>query len=339
MRASALLSGLTLAAVSAASAYADTSTSGKYMGLRVAVGPLGMGYAESQALPALEKAFSDLDIPDLSFDVNAGICTVHASVKNVKCANLKIASLTLTPKASEGITLAGTGLGVSCHADWSYKCGILKGSGSVDASVGGSTSLNAELGVTSPAPAFATQAALLQCQPKIDISSLSFHGGISSSILNLFKSELKKTLSSEIQKEMCSELTDVVKQQLNSLLAKEPFSEVSCEILDGAVVCDSNVAVGDLSGITPPSLPAPSASVLASHMVEIVVTEFPLNYALGFVHDMGILDIWITQDLLPSSLPISLNTSSFTGIAPGIATEYPNMGMQIVSVGWITRGC
>ena len=296
-----------------------------------------MGYAESVALPVLEKAFSvslrlqyegtnertnllpllplfslfslfspfslfshhhpalhpphahtqDLDIPDLNFNVNAGICTVHASVKNVKCADLKISSLTLTPKASEGVTLAGSGLGVSCHADWSYKCGILKGSGSVDAAVGGSTALNAELGVTSPAPAFATQAALLQCQPKIDISSLSFHGGISGSILNLFKSELKKTLSSEIEKEMCSELMDVVKKQLNSLLAQEPFSEVSCEVLDGAVVCDSNVAVGDLSGVTPPALPAPSASILASHMVEIAVTEFPLNYALGFVHDMG----------------------------------------------------
>ena len=127
-----------------------------------------MGYAESVALPVLEKAFSDLDIPDLKFDVSAGICTVHASVKNVKCDDLKISSLRLTPKTSEGISLAGSGLGVSCSADWNYKCGILKGSGSVKARVGGSTSLSAELGVRSPAPIFTTQASLLQCKPNID---------------------------------------------------------------------------------------------------------------------------------------------------------------------------
>ncbi|XP_058848141.1 bactericidal permeability-increasing protein-like [Acipenser ruthenus] len=68
----------------------------------------------------------------------------------------------------------------------------------------------------------------------------------------------------------------------------------------------------------------------ASSMLYIGVSEFTLNSA-GFVYySAGVLNTNVTDDMIPKSSPLRLNTQTFGVFIPQIAQSYPNMSVKLI---------
>ena len=149
--------------------------------------------------------------------------------------------------------------------------------------------------------------------PSIDITNLHFSGGLSGAILNLLKNALKGTVENELKSQLCTALTQVVKNDVDPLFQKFPYSVAACSVVDGSVSCDLNLGVGR-GQVTPfpvPALPEPDAAVLSNHHVEVLLDTYPLNWALWYLFEARIFTFVVDADMIPKAVPIKLNTSFF----------------------------
>ncbi len=62
-------------------------------------------------------------------------------------------------------------------------------------------------------------ASVTQCNSALQISDISFHGGISALILNLFKGLIKSSINKSMNGQLCSQLTTFINGMLNKELA------------------------------------------------------------------------------------------------------------------------
>eukprot|EP00947_MAST-08B_sp_MAST-8B-sp1_P001397 g1397.t1 len=303
------------------------------IGAQVAVGDRGLAYAESVAIPLLVSKIGTISIPDVKFDKDG----IKFKVSSISCSDVAVGKCAVTAPGSV-LRLAASDIDIKCKADWKYSAPLgISGSGTVDIKVGGSkTSLNLDLNVSHPAGLTPetrgpTSVLVEACEDSVDITDLHFSGGVSSAILNLFKSLITSTIESEIKGTICATLKTEVAKAVNPELAKAPISYLQCATADNALACGLSLSLGPF-GEPPFAVPAPvapSAAALAAHEVVATLTPAPLDGLLFAAYDMGAIDVILTQDMLPKGVPLTLNTSAFQDIAPGLASAYPNLAMQL----------
>ncbi|MCI4390341.1 hypothetical protein PGIGA_G00121620 [Pangasianodon gigas] len=81
----------------------------------------------------------------------------------------------------------------------------------------------------------------------------------------------------------------------------------------------------------PPFSPTPiSLPAQGSKMMYIALSAFTLNSA-GFVYNnAGVLKLYVTDDMIPSSFPFRLDTKTFGKLIPQIAKQYPGLMMKLL---------
>ncbi|KAI4877671.1 hypothetical protein NFI96_021202 [Prochilodus magdalenae] len=323
--------------------FLSPEASGTNAGVKVKVTQKGLEYGRQIGITALQTKLKSIKIPDLSGSQSVSpIGKVSYSLTGIQILNLGL------PKSQVGL-VPGTGVSLSIgdafinlHGNWRVKyLKIIKDSGSFDLAVKGltiSTTINVKSDDTGR-PVVSG----VNCQAAVGSVNIKFHGG-ASWLYNLFTKYVDKALRSTLQKQICPLVGDAINdinphlKTLNVLARVDQYAEIEYSMVESPAISASSIDLG-LKGEfynigqhkEPPFSPNPfSLPPQDSSMLYIGLSAFTPNSA-GFVYNSaGALSLYITDDMIPSSSPIRLNTRTFGAFIPQIAKQYPGLMMKLL---------
>ncbi|KAJ0068834.1 hypothetical protein NL108_012076, partial [Boleophthalmus pectinirostris] len=294
-------------------------------------------------IASIQKKLKTIKLPDVSGSQKVNpIGKVSYSFTNMHITNagLPQSAVSLVPGA--GIRLSIGNAYMSLNGNWRVKyLKIIKDSGSFDLSVSG-LSITTTIAVNSDETGRPTVTGN-NCAASVGDVSIKFHGG-ASWLYNLFKSFIAKALRSALEKQICPLVADAISdanpylKTLNVLAKVDEYAEIQYSMVSSPVISASSVDAG-LKGEfynvgkhqEPPFTPAvftmPSQS---SNMLYIGLSSYTPNSA-GFVYTTaGALSLYITDDMIPASSPLRLNTQTFGTFIPQIAKQFPGLMMKLL---------
>lgn len=317
--------------------------SGTNPGVILRVTQKGLEYGHQIGLVTLQKKLKTIKIPDMSGSEKVSpIGKVSYSLTGIQILDLGL------PKSAVGL-VPGTGVSLSIgdayinlHGNWRVKyLRIIKDSGSFDLSVSG-LSISATISVKGDDTGRPVVSSA-NCAASVGNVKIKFHGG-ASWLYNLFKHYIEKALRSELQKQICSLVAEAIEEMnphlktLNVLAQVDKYAEIEYSMVESPLMSNSSIDLslkGEFYNIgqhkEPPFSPTPfSLPAQDSNMMYIGLSAFTLNSA-GFVYNnAGVLSLYITDDMIPSSFPIRLNTKTFGTFIPQIAKQYPGLMMKLL---------
>ncbi|XP_065830579.1 bactericidal permeability-increasing protein-like [Oscarella lobularis] len=314
-------------------------------GFRIELSEKGLDYVRQVAMPILVKQLQNLAIPDQSGSAGTPVGSIDYSLSDIKLTEFSIPSSSLTIVANTGVQVGASGVSVHLSGHWHYRehsWPHISDSGSCDVSAS-SISLSTVVGVGADSSGRPTISAN-SCSFNIGKLDIDFHGG-ASWLYNLFSGTIADGLKGSIEGSVCSAAKDAINTQGNKALATLPVeekltsnSEINFELIQAPIFTSSYLETlhkGEFLYIPHPSTeipfePSPLPTAAASNsMMTIWITDYIVNTA-GYVYqEAGVLQINITQSMLPSGIPISLNTTSFKPLIPELYAKYPNEAMQL----------
>ncbi|XP_064385923.1 bactericidal permeability-increasing protein-like [Halichondria panicea] len=313
-------------------------------GFKTTITSKGLDYIRQVGIPILEQSLSSITIPDISGKAGTPIGSISYSLSSIKLSGLTIPTSTLTSVPGKGILVQASSISMTANANWHYRENSwphVSDSGSCDVSVS-SVSLTMSVLVGADSKGHATLSTT-GCSLSIEKLDIHFHGG-ASWLYNLFASSIAGGLKGSIQQQVCAAATEAINKQGNAALESLPIvvkvdktSEINFALLTTPTFSTTYVET-DHKGeffliakpVECPYTPAPLPPVTESgNMMYVWLTEYLADSA-GFVYQQaGILNYNVTADMVPKSLPLQLNTSSFRLIVPALYNKYPNMAMML----------
>ncbi|KAF4093904.1 hypothetical protein AMELA_G00006740 [Ameiurus melas] len=317
--------------------------SGTNPGVIVRVTQKGLEYGRQIGLVTLQKKLKTVKIPDMSGSEKVSpIGEVSYSLTGIQILDLGL------PKSAVGL-VPGTGVSlfigdayINLHGNWRVKyLRIIKDSGSFDLSVSG-LSISATISVKGDDTGRPVVSSA-NCAASVGNVNIKFHGG-ASWLYNLFKDYIDKALRNALQKQICSLVAEAIDEMnphlktLNVLAQVDKYAEIEYSMVESPLMSNSSIDLslkGEFYNIgqhkEPPFSPTPfSLPAQDSNMMYIGLSAFTLNSA-GFVYNnAGVLSLYITDDMIPSSFPIRLNTKTFGTFIPQIAKQYPGLMMKLL---------
>lgn len=331
--------------VAAAAAVSWTSVAASGAGIAASLSQAGGQYALNAAIPALVAKISTISLPNVDGKSNG----FKYDLTGFSCHGFNIGGGSVTMSPSGGVQVSLGNMGISCHGSWSFKLSswphLPKGSGTVDASLSGTTA-TLGLGVT----AVNGHPQLSPNNVNLDIGnlSLSFHGSLWDWLLNLFKGLIKNAVSSAISSVFKSAITNFIVSDINPMLAAIPMTlplhlsppydvaEARFGLTANPTFTTTYTGVelqGDIvpianpvaPPITPPTLP-PFNPATAAHYLQMQLSSYTFMSALHTLNAAGLLH-W---DLPSSKIPLGFNDSgAYTLVAPGLPAAYPHAVVSI----------
>ena len=313
-------------------------------GFRTAITEKGFDYIVKVGLPILEAQLNNIKIPDQHGDSHSPIGTLHWDLTNIDLGNMKIPQAAITT-SSAGLTVSASGITISGKAHWHYKTHVIfpvSDSGSVDIGVS-STSLAVTVKIGRDTKGHATLSSSA-CKFNIGHLDVNFHGG-ASWLYNLFDSNIASAIKGSLNDQVCKIAVSAINTQGNKALETLPV-QVNIDktaLIDYSIIKDpvfnSQYMETEHKGefmsrshpqevsFSPVTLPAIGKT---DRMLYIWLTTYIANTAGVVYQKAGILQVQITPDEVPKSIPIKLNTASFKLIVPALYSKYPDMNMTLL---------
>ncbi|XP_028854524.1 bactericidal permeability-increasing protein-like [Denticeps clupeoides] len=312
-------------------------------GVKVRITQKGLDYGRQIAIATLLEKLKTIKVPDLSgAEKVSPIGKVQYSLTGIQITALGL------PKSAVGL-VPGTGISLSIgqayirmHGNWKVQyLHIVKDSGSFDLFVNG-LAITSGIGLKSDETG-RPEVNIASCADSISSASVKFRGG-ASWLYSLFSSYIDKAIRDTLQKQICplvaagiSEVNPHLKT-LNVLAKVDKYAVVEYSMVQSPVITQSSIDFslkGEFYSIGKRKEPPFSAKTfslppLASNMLYIGVSEFTANSAGFTYNNAGALSLFITDDMIPPSSPIRLNTRTFGAFIPQIAKRYPRMMMKLL---------
>uniref|UniRef100_A0AAY4EN18 Bactericidal permeability-increasing protein n=1 Tax=Denticeps clupeoides TaxID=299321 RepID=A0AAY4EN18_9TELE len=269
-------------------------------GVKVRITQKGLDYGRQIAIATLLEKLKTIKVPDLSgAEKVSPIGKVQYSLTGIQITALGL------PKSAVGL-VPGTGISLSIgqayirmHGNWKVQyLHIVKDSGSFDLFVNG-LAITSGIGLKSDETG-RPEVNIASCADSISSASVKFRGG-ASWLYSLFSSYIDKAIRDTLQKQVNAVLKGIIILKVRWKRKEPPFSAKTFSL--------------------PP---------LASNMLYIGVSEFTANSAGFTYNNAGALSLFITDDMIPPSSPIRLNTRTFGAFIPQIAKRYPRMMMKLL---------
>lgn len=166
-------------------------------------------------------------------------------------------------------------------------------------------------------------------------------------ILDILVGILKPLIKNIIENETNKQMGNEVSTRLNAELAKMPtFIEfgnfgfaLDYSFTRNPLFLPNNIVSGYLRGEffnlrqRVPSdfrpMPLPDFIAQSDKMIQVILSEFLFSTSLETLHKMKLLDIVITDKMIPEWSPIRLNSQSWALILPGLQRTFPNHELQL----------
>ncbi|XP_065185336.1 bactericidal permeability-increasing protein-like [Sycon ciliatum] len=310
-------------------------------GFRTELTQKGLDYIRSVGLPILEQEIGQITIPDISGDTD----DTSYSLSSIRVTSFNIPTSSVAIVPGTGVTVAGSGATMTLHGNWHYRMDWwphVSDSGTCDVSIS-DVSMSFTLTVGADAKGHAT-ISCDACSANIGHMGIDFHGG-ASFLYNLFSSEIAGSIKGSVAPQICSAGKSAINTQGNAALESLPIIvaiDDNTEIDYGLIAPPAYDNVNFLETVhkgefyltkqptEAPYVPAalPAASQF-DRMMYIWLTAYMADTA-GYVYEQsGILHYTITPAMVPSSIPIKLNTESFKDIVPALYKAFPNMPINL----------
>uniref|UniRef100_A0AAY4EMW1 Bactericidal permeability-increasing protein n=1 Tax=Denticeps clupeoides TaxID=299321 RepID=A0AAY4EMW1_9TELE len=294
-------------------------------GVKVRITQKGLDYGRQIAIATLLEKLKTIKVPDLSgAEKVSPIGKVQYSLTGIQITALGL------PKSAVGL-VPGTGISLSIgqayirmHGNWKVQyLHIVKDSGSFDLFVNG-LAITSGIGLKSDETG-RPEVNIASCADSISSASVKFRGG-ASWLYSLFSSYIDKAIR------------DTLQNDENFLAKVDKYAVVEYSMVQSPVITQSSIDFslkGEFYSIGKRKEPPFSAKTfslppLASNMLYIGVSEFTANSAGFTYNNAGALSLFITDDMIPPSSPIRLNTRTFGAFIPQIAKRYPRMMMKLL---------
>ncbi|KAG9353318.1 hypothetical protein JZ751_017895 [Albula glossodonta] len=322
-------------------------------GVKVKLTQKGLEYGRQIGMATLQSKLKSIKVPDMSGTEKVSpIGKVKYSLTGMEIVNLGL------PKSSVGL-VPGTGPalpeGPAPHqSSGARRTGMTnvfprsfflpkcrKDSGSFELAVSGLT-ITAQIALKSDETGRPTVSSA-NCVANVGNANIKFHGG-ASWLYNLFRSSIGKALRKAIEQQICPLVAEAISElnphlkTLNVLAQVDKYAEIEYSMVTPPAISKASIDFG-LKGEfynigkhqEPPFAPSPfSLPAQSTNMLYIGVSSFTTNSA-GFVYNnAGALSLYITDDMIPRTSPIRLNTRTFGAFIPEIAKRFPNLMMKML---------
>nr|XP_015220525.1 PREDICTED: lipopolysaccharide-binding protein-like [Lepisosteus oculatus] len=173
--------------------------------------------------------------------------------------------------------------------------------------------------------------------------SISPFGSVHFSLDSLFIGEIRRVIQQKIESSICPMITQSVEglerhlQEMKVSFQIDPYVLIEIPLLSAPVVGNSDMEL-DLKGEfysarghPEPPFPAGPFSLAPQEgrMLALGLSEFFFNSAAFAYLAAGLLQVNLTDSMLPKTSPVHLNTSSFGAFVPQLPKMFPNMLMTV----------
>ncbi|XP_066499868.1 bactericidal permeability-increasing protein-like isoform X2 [Hoplias malabaricus] len=238
-----------------------------------------------------------------------------------------------------GVSLQVTGLSAVITGKWNSRFGFTTDSGEFELvmfNVGFKSLL--KLGSDRERLSIST----VICSSDVESVQMNFSGG-KSFLYKLFVKLFNRGVKQMVQGQICTDIKAGV-NGLESHLAAMPVAMMvdpnvymNISLTDSPLVKNSGLGLnvkGEFYSFKCPTEPPfhPSHFEMPwqkDYMVSVGASEFCVNSAAFAYHHAGVLNIHITDDMIPKACPIHLNTSQFKNLIPELPKKYPDMLMEL----------
>ncbi|KAK1156231.1 bactericidal permeability-increasing protein-like [Acipenser oxyrinchus oxyrinchus] len=303
----------------------------------------GLEYGKQIGMTVLQQKLKSIKIPDMSGKEKVSpIGKVRYSLTAMQVVSVSLPKSAVGLSPGTGVVLSIGNAYISIKGNWRVKyLRIVKHHGSFDLSVSGLT-ISAGIRVSRDETGRPTVSSA-SCSTSIGGVRIKFHGG-ASWLYNLFSKFIEKALRKALSNKICPLVSDAIGglnphlKTLNVLAKVDRHAEVEYSLVSPPVITKNYIDLGlkgefyNIRQHREPPFSAPPFSLpeQASRMLYIGVSEFTLNSA-GFVYySAGVLNTSVTDDMIPKSSPLRLNTQTFGVFIPQIEKSYPNMSMKLI---------
>lgn len=300
-------------------------------------------YGKVIGIVVIQQKLKTIQLPDVSGKERVSVIgKVEYTLSNMHMTNVELpqSSVSLTPGA--GVSLSIGNADMSLSGNWKVKyMKFIKDSGSFDLSVSG-LSVTTTIAISSDETG-RPMVSGTNCAASVDKVRVKFHGG-ASWLYNLFDNFINKAIRKALEKQICPLVVDAITdvnpylKTLNVIAKVDDYAEIEYSLVSPPVITTTSVEFG-LKGEfynigkhqEPPFSPeAFSLPSQGNKMLYIGLSSFTANSA-GFVYfTAGALSLYITDDMIPASSPIRLNTQTFGAFIPQIAKLYPGLLMKLL---------
>ncbi|XP_040015637.1 bactericidal permeability-increasing protein-like [Xiphias gladius] len=318
-------------------------TLGTNPGVKVKLTEKGLEYGRQLGMALIQKKLKTIKVPDISGEESVSpIGKVTYSLSNMQIEDVGLPKSALDLVSKTGVRLSIGNAYISLRGNWRVRyLHIIKDSGSFDLNVNGLT-ISTSIAIKSDEtgrPAVSTA----NCAATVGSVSIKFHGG-ASWLYNLFKNFIDKALQNALQKQICSLVPDAVSdlnptlKTLNVVAQVDQYAEIEYSMVSSPTVSNSSIDLslkGEFYNIgkheEPPFSPAAfSLPPQINNMLYIGMSTFTANSAAFVYNRAGALSLYITDDMIPQSSPIRLNTRTFGTFIPQIAKRFPGLMMKLL---------
>uniref|UniRef100_A0A665WEG7 Bactericidal permeability-increasing protein n=1 Tax=Echeneis naucrates TaxID=173247 RepID=A0A665WEG7_ECHNA len=314
------------------------TTSGVNPGVKVRLTAKGLEYGKVQVgMAAIQQNLRTIKIPDISGKKRISrIGKVKYRLSNMRILNVELPKSAVDPVPGTGVRLAMSNAKISMRGNWRVKFFRIMKSGSFDLNVD-RLGVSANIAIKSDStgrPVVSTPS----CSASVGSVRVKFRGG-ASWLYNLFNKFINKALRKAMQKQKNNIHQICLVVSLMLILAKvDKLAEIDYSMTSSPTISKSSIDLnmkGEFYNIgrhqEPPFSPAAfSLPPQVNKMAYIGMSAFTANSA-GFVYNRaGILTLNITDDMIPKSSPIRLNTRALGTFIPEIARRFPGLLVKMV---------
>uniref|UniRef100_A0A3P8ZDF9 Bactericidal permeability-increasing protein n=1 Tax=Esox lucius TaxID=8010 RepID=A0A3P8ZDF9_ESOLU len=307
-------------------------------GVKLKLTEKAIEYGKQIGIATLQQKLKTIQIPDIAGTEKVSpIGKVKYSLTEMKIVNLGLPKSDLTLVPGTGISLSITNAFINLHGNWRVRyLHVMFMLFSLGLTVTDSLSiLSDETGRPTVRG--------VNCEAIVGSASVKFHGG-ASWLYNLFSSFIDKALRSAMQKQICPLVADAINDMnqhlktLNVLAKVDNHAEIEYSMVTPPSISKSSIDLnlkGEFYNIgkhqEPPFSPTPfSLPPQINNMLYIGVSAFTANTA-GFVYNnAGVLGLRITDDMIPPSSPIRLNTRTLGTFVPEISKRFPGLMVELL---------
>ncbi|XP_068578225.1 bactericidal permeability-increasing protein-like [Cebidichthys violaceus] len=312
-------------------------------GVKVKLTAKGLEYGRQLGMASIQKKLKTIKVPDISGTQEVPVIgNLRYSLTNLQVVMVGLPKSALHLVPGMGVRLSIGKAVIRLHGNWRFEyLRIIKDSGSFDLSVNDLT-ITTSLAITSDTTG-RSAVSTVNCAATVGSASIKFHGG-ASWLYNLFRKSINKAIQNALQKKICPLVTKAVSdlnpqlKTLNVVAKVDQFAEIEYSMVSSPTVSTSSIELG-LKGEfynigkhqEPPFSPtAFSLPPQTNNMLYIGLSAFTADSAAFVYNKAGVLNLYITDDMIPQGSPIRLNTRTFGNFIPQIATRFPGLMMKLL---------
>uniref|UniRef100_A0A8C1GH17 Bactericidal permeability-increasing protein n=1 Tax=Cyprinus carpio TaxID=7962 RepID=A0A8C1GH17_CYPCA len=317
-----------------------THTYADYPVLKAVLSEKGLRDVSQMMAVWIQNKLKSTEFPEVRGGVDIGIGTVNYAISNIQVVHCSMSGPSIEFEKGTVVSVKVSKLSFAIKGSWKTQFSIIHDGGSFDLAVY-NININTLLGLGDEAGRLSITT--ISCCDDVGGVNIQFHGG-ASFFFQPFVSTLQGQISEMIRVRICPAIQQAI-SELKMNLQKMPVSIPVDQYIYLSVLFTSSPAVTDRSfeldikgefySKSFPSEPPFSASAFdikyaENYMLSLAASEFFVNSAAYAYLSSEVLQINITENMIPKSFPFHLHTSQFGVFIPQLHTLYPNMEMQVL---------